>query len=290
MPVAEFEEKEYENPTSAQLLQGSQYLWPPGQALEFTLGFDAALRVQQTAFWGLWGMTPPTGAVLNAGWWRAYRNAPAPTLPPFRLNLFVQYKRPFYVSTRSGREWSHWNCCYYRFPITPHQQAALEELSTGLGAQGLVVYASPDFHTHAELYTHIQNQHLVSRSNFVKASTLQGHGTYTYSQAGINGIACSDPKEVPSIDLLREVEQRCESQSRGPSPPEFFFGLGATLDRVMERHESEARRHFYSNRTSRIMELLQVTDGKMGNMMSGWVKAFVASSALGLDWYVGRGS
>jgi hypothetical protein len=287
MPIAEFEEKEYENPTTAQLLQGSPCLYTPGQVLEYAIGFDAAMHVQQTAFWTIFGMTPPPGERANPAWWSTFASTAPPRFPPFRLNLFVQYKRPFYVNRSRGREWVHWNRDYYRFPLTPHQQTALEQLSAGLGAQGLVVYASPTFHTHDELYSHTENQSLVRNSNFVRATGLTGHGTYTYCQSGTTGIACSDPKGVPSLDLLAEVVNLCQANTTAPEGAAFLQELELTVDRVMENHENEAKSRFYRSRAAEAMRQLGQPPEHLTDLIRTWVKANAAAVTIGMSWAIG---
>lgn len=48
---AEFEKKQYEQHLNLELLKGSNLLFPPGQMLENTVGFDAALFTAHPKFW-----------------------------------------------------------------------------------------------------------------------------------------------------------------------------------------------------------------------------------------------
>src|SRR5687767_6912204 len=96
MSTAEFEEKEYESVLYNQLANGSRYLWQPGQVLEEYLGFDAALFLAEPYLWHLHGRRrPPRGFLVNRFAWpflpiEMRRNR----LPRFRLNCFIQAKRP----------------------------------------------------------------------------------------------------------------------------------------------------------------------------------------------------
>src|SRR5580692_2241170 len=109
MALAEFEEKELEGPLNAQLTGGTGLLWSPGQVLEAIVGFDAALMVTDLSFWASVGLGPlPPGLPVVPSWWHGW---PSPLLrplfrlrtpPPFRLNLFLQYKRPEHLT--AGKE------------------------------------------------------------------------------------------------------------------------------------------------------------------------------------------
>src|SRR5260370_26916224 len=96
MKAAEFEEKEYEAPLYRQLERGNPYLWTPGQVLEGYLGFDAALLLSDPYLWKLHGFRGPLrGFAPNRFLWaflplELARNR----LPRFRLNCFIQAKRP----------------------------------------------------------------------------------------------------------------------------------------------------------------------------------------------------
>jgi len=169
------------------------------------VGFDVALHANHAVFWVARGYaTPPQGAVILYTWWPL---VPASVFahrapPPFAVNVFLQHKRPEHLSRSSASEWSSWNTAYFRFWITKHQQAALDACATALGQNGLVAYASPAFHTRADLFGHIQNRTLVTNTHFAPAANLSGHGRYTYVDATTPGIAHSDPVRVPSLLIL----------------------------------------------------------------------------------------
>jgi hypothetical protein len=237
--IAEFEEKEFEQTLNGQLCP-SGLMWPPGQVLEEVVGFDVALHTVHAVFWAARGYaTPPQGAVILPAWWPL---VPASVFvhrapPPFAVNVFLQHKRPERLSRSSASEWSSWNAAYFRFWITDHQQAALDACTTALGQNGLVAYASPAFHTRADLFGHIQNQSLVANTHFAPAANLSGHGRYTYVDAATPGVAHSDPVRVPSLLLL----EAGDGGGSGGEPPDGVPPGGAD-GRPPQQLLSDARR------------------------------------------------
>ncbi|MBI5531834.1 MAG: hypothetical protein HY898_03910 [Deltaproteobacteria bacterium] len=219
MVQAQFEEKSFEAPLNHQLLAGSPYIYSPGQVLEASLGFDAALWTQNATLWGLFGKIPGPGVPITAPWlWPATGPSPRlPALQSFNLNVFIQYKRPEALTRSYAREWTRWGQNYYRYFITPHQQVALEDCMANLGGNGLVVYASPCFWQIDDLLRHTMAGTLVSETNFVDVSRLNGHARYTYVAAGNAGLALSEPEEVPPISMSKHMGKRIKT---APSLPE----------------------------------------------------------------------
>ena len=134
MITAEFEEKSYEAPLYNQLERGNPTIFAPGQVLESKLGFDRGLFLANAALWETLGYgNPPRGAAL------AYYNWPegygpvqrSSQLPRFRLNLFLQAKRPVYYKRKpkSLRSLNGFSAPLWSFRITPHQQRLLETLA-----------------------------------------------------------------------------------------------------------------------------------------------------------------
>src|SRR5690242_12323773 len=104
MKAAEFEEKEFEGALYRELARGNLF-WPPGQVLESYLGFDAALFVDDPFFWHLHGIRRwPRGFSLYSKWphlpWNRLRRR---RLPRFRVNCFIQAKRPLIGSRMPSR-------------------------------------------------------------------------------------------------------------------------------------------------------------------------------------------
>ncbi len=226
MIPGEFEEKEFEGPLNAELVNGTGIVWPPGQVLEGIVGFDAALFVSEVSHWIALGYPGPLpGGVMVSTWWS---NSPAKTasqLPDFKLNLFLQYKRVDLLESLGGPEGKYWKRPYYRYFITDHQQLALEACSKNLGSNGLVAYSAPAFAARVELFRHILARTVMQSTNFAKVTALTGHSKYTFVNPGLAGRAFSEPEDIPYASIrealaaapeisLEELLQRAASAAK----------------------------------------------------------------------------
>jgi hypothetical protein len=97
MARAEFEEREYETPLYQQLAVDRRRVWAPGQVLEHHIGFDYAAFCVDSYFWALHGLRDPLNGFMfdelirHRFWERRLGSRP---LPDFKLNVFLQAKRP----------------------------------------------------------------------------------------------------------------------------------------------------------------------------------------------------
>lgn len=206
---AEFKEKTYEKYFSNEAARLTNISFSPDQCDENFLGFDDAFLLPLHK---LFSIAPyvhrrrrlrHSGIVLQE---LDYLTEEAVRrMPPFRFNLFVQYKRPEYLRTRGAREWSHWCAAYYRFDITPHQQRLLERLDVASHGRAATVYASPAFWSSSDLWRLVEAEQILDNSNVASASRLTGHGCYTYIKPGHSGIGHSDPKDIESPSLRETV-------------------------------------------------------------------------------------
>lgn len=214
----EFEEKQFEFPLAVQLLSGGLPLYAPGQVLEAQLGHDFAVQTINAAFWALWGMLPPAGAVPTAAWWPTAQNpppVPLPQLPPFSLNLFVQAKRAERMVGSKAKQWGHWHQPYYRFAIDTDQQDALVACANGIGQAGKVVYAAPAFWQLNDLFGHVTGRSLVTATNFVEAVALGNHTVYTFVGPGVAGAAFSRPERIPPFRIPADLSAGTRDATRG---------------------------------------------------------------------------
>lgn len=218
MKPAAFEEKEYEASLYNQLEAGNPNVWSPGQVFEEHLGFDHAALVRNPRFWQLIGRTAPLGAFLNRyDWGFVWRNRSRRPMPNFRLNLFLQAKRPGYYKRvprhirAAGMNGPSW--C---FDVDADQQSALERVSDRLGRRAAIVYASPAFHTASQLYAHIKLGTTIENSTFPEVRQLTGHSKWFYAGPGGNGIANPEPEysEGHSLyEIIRALQQQQSSIS-----------------------------------------------------------------------------
>lgn len=223
MIPAEFEEKSYEAPLYNQLERGQRDIFTPGQVLESHLGFDRGLFLTQAALWETLGYDSPLrGAALAYYHWPASwgPSDSRSQLPRFRLNLFLQVKRPAYykrkprtlrtIGTIGGPLWA--------FRINERQQRLLEILSSRTRGRAHVAYAAAAFHTNLALFTHTRCRTIVENSTFPPVDVLAGHDAWYYQGAGAQGAANPNPENVeepPLIPRIRALARQAEPQAPG---------------------------------------------------------------------------
>lgn len=232
----EFEEKQFEQLLNNQLILKKHLLYPPGQVLEKTLGFDAALYTQDFDFWYHFPRrrrNPPSGLRIDREWWRELDHVIDHFFPKYKFNVFIQHKRPSYMTSKASKAWSHWEKPYFSYDLTPHQQKALEELESKIGTQAIVVYACPAFYKLKELWEASEQGNLIKRTNFAQPSKLAGHGRYTYVEAGNSGRAYSDPEDILSFDFSERIDNLIEARSEVASNRTFITQLGNTINTVI---------------------------------------------------------
>lgn len=300
MSVAEFEEKEFEGPRNGQLGLGGP-LWSPGQVLEKLVGFDVAMLTINAVFWVAVGVqVPPQGAAVLPVWWPSALNRRAWRLrhpPSFKMNVFLQHKRPEYLSRSSASEWATWNTAYFRFLITPHQQVALEACASALGQNGLVAYASPAFHARVDLFGHIENHTLVANTHFAPALALKGHGRYTYKNATTSGVAHSEPSRVEPLTILNGGGSGGDNGGKPPEePPGGGDGRSPTLLLSDARKAVRAAitaspmlvgsKALFDAAVDRTVAILKAIDVDITEPLRDYIDPAMFSAMSGIDWLV----
>jgi hypothetical protein len=244
----EFEERQFEQHLTNEMLLRNDLLYVPGQVLEGTLGFDAAMFSVNRRFWrhfdqdlgfpffrSLRIRRQRPGVRPDTSWWRELDHA-VDFFPRFRFNVFVQYKRPTYLKSTSAKQWGDWGRPYFRYVISLHQQRALEQLESRLADAAIVVYASPAFYRRDELWAAIGKSRLIEETNFCQPINLTGHAAYTYIESGSKGRAYSEPADVESFELKPRIKQLFEAVESPESNRRFLIQLGDTVHRVLSEH------------------------------------------------------
>lgn len=217
MRVADFEESEYRGPLYNQLEWGNHLLWEPGQVFEKHIGIDRASMCTDPYIWLLHGYpTHLGGAFMNRRQWGFIWSVrkKKKELPNFQLNLFLQAKRPYRLSSGSknlkakGIKGGCW-----KFEITPHQQIALEKLDAKLAGDALVCYASPSFHIQRDLYKHTRSKTIVANSTFPSAKCLHNHSAWYYDQPGATGCANPEFESIQEVGLEQKIRSLVEISS-----------------------------------------------------------------------------
>lgn len=209
---AEFKEKTYETAFVGELRQLTNAIYAPDQCDEYFLGFDAAAFVP-------WKLLPPFLPYVRFRRWSHLVGISATNidefgqelnrrLPPFRLNLFLQFKRPEHMVRQSAAEWSLWNRSYFRYWIEERQQRLLDKIVTRGADRAAVVYAVPAFDKSDELFAHQLKNAIIENSNVLSAALLNGHSKCTFIEAGNFGIGHSEPMEIQSPSLQELISEK----------------------------------------------------------------------------------
>lgn len=222
----QFEEKQFEKLMDVELF--GLNLFPVGQFFENTIGIDSAGFTHNRNFWRLFRwfpfcFFPPYGIPLAHGLWDLENEINSDAFPSFRCNVFLQYKRPQYISSKSASEYSSWGQNYYRYDINYKQQLILESLEKKVSQDALVLYACPAFWKFSDLW--LYRGRLVDRTNFVKAIRLLGHKRYSFIDAGATGMAHSDPEKVEAINLKEEISKFIKQGEHFKRNSDFIFAL-----------------------------------------------------------------
>jgi hypothetical protein len=242
MQKSEFEEKTVEQHITFELLGKKALFLPPGQVLENTLGVDAALFTRNLHFWRLFKHKSnliqwwKNGILVDPNWW-SNLDSSIEYFPDFKLNLFVQYKRPLYLDYYTSGEWHYWEKPYYRYKIEAHQQIALEKLGGKIKDDGIVVYASPAFHTYKQFWKILKKSSFIKNTNFSEIEKLKGHSKFTYSKSGNFGVAFSEPEEIESSDFLTKINSILENEEYEGNNTEFIHKIDRITQEIIESTE-----------------------------------------------------
>ncbi len=265
--TAEFEEKEYENPLNTQLLLGNRNIWTPGQVFEGNFGIDAALKVTRSDFWRIAGVPHILSGVILDDFnfryvWR--RLGKDRQLPTFKLNLFLQAKRPDGMQYRpavlrsQGLQFPYW-----RFGIKTHQQDLLSKLKRKLRNRAFVAYGCAAFHRYDELFAHTENGTLVENSTFINVERLVGHHKWIYDQPGSVGFAMSEPEFIKDNNLFDEIEKTVETfEIENDNPSNNLKALSSAIIEICEESDEKSilakeilRRYQWNRDTIRSVEV-----------------------------------
>lgn len=235
----EFEEKQFEVKINAELMF-CKNIYSPGQMLENTVGFDAAIFTKNGKFWKIFPEYFDVlhrmfhfyldGFYLEPSFWDKLQNE-IDEFPSIKYNLVIQYKRPEYLSNKRATEWRFWNKSYFRYNLMIHQQSALEELEKQMKNKCLALYASPAFNSKKELWEYSKNGRLIEKTNFCLVSMLKSHGKYTYTEGGRKGIGFSEPEEIEKIsfDKINESVSKYEEASNS----NIIYNLSEVAKRII---------------------------------------------------------
>ena len=206
----EFKEKTFEKYFGHELAHLTNITFSPDQCDEARLGFDEAFFLPENWFFrfGPYVRRRRRGRLtgIEVDEFNNYGKMVAEHMPPFKLNLFVQFKRPTFLTSRGAREWSDWKQSYYRYETTPHQQEALERIDAQSYGRAATIYASPAFWQATDLWVYMSKDAVVEHSNMVSAVKLKGHEHYSYIGPGYVGKGHSETVDIESEPLQQIIE------------------------------------------------------------------------------------
>lgn len=208
--IVNYEEKAYETYFNIELGKKCDILFPPGQVLEGSLGFDASFYTNNQNLWRFLGYPCFLfgGLALKeiADEMEYHLGRSINGIPNLKANILFQYKKPEYITSHAGREWKHWQRSYFRYNINREQQSLLMHIHRQFGSKILAIYAAPAATDINDLVNIYAKQELIESSNFKKVSDLNTHHRNTYIKAGTYSIACSEPQSIKNLDLIQELE------------------------------------------------------------------------------------
>jgi hypothetical protein len=172
-------------------------IWAPGQVLEGVLGFDVLVQLDGNAndVAALVGVTVPAGM----HWKQHFGDPVGAGSAPDWASLFIQYKRPDRLVRRRGEFLQLFTGPYFRFDLDPHQHASLAGLRAAANGQAVVCYASPRFHTNADLLHYRQSRLVLERTAFIEASDDDDHTYGAYDET--TAFLCSEPARAVAHSL-----------------------------------------------------------------------------------------
>lgn len=302
MIPADFEESEYRGPLYNQLERGNHLVWEPGQVFEKHIGIDRAAYVTDPHFWGLHGFNVPMAGIvlLDYDWHYIWQTRlKNKVLPDFQLNLFLQAKRPHAGNRPRGNIKKHGiTGDYWKFEITPHQQLALERMTSNLSHRALVCYASPAFHTQASLYEHTKNRSIVQNSSFPPVSSLTGHSAWYYEKGGLSGVANPDFERLeiePLLDRIEGLVRQVGSRSEGAASSLSSLAK-AVVSSAQDVQEPSAADTWFQLLLAQADDMVENAielgglDERHVNAIRDFSQIRAFCNAYRLDWYVlGKG-
>lgn len=257
----EFEEKQYEQLLNFELGE-KRKIFPAGQVLENAIGIDVALYSRNVDFWKLWRRFPRlrSGMHLTRELWDSFEGQlDSGAFPKFKCNIFIQHKRPEFISSPLGKEYDKWKHQYYRYDVVPDQQGILQRLEQKTSKNAIVVYACGAFHEWKDLWHFSASDSLVENSNFARPRSIDGHERYTFVRAGRGGIAFSEaPEKIPPLDFLAEVDARIDVRNEFESNVQFIITLSRQIDEVVEEFPEELGKIYSS-----MMQFMEIPEHEL---------------------------
>jgi len=285
----EFEEKQYEMPLNIELTTRAP-IYVPGQVFENKIGIDAAIFSKNPKFWKLWcealWWCPPffrhyrRGTAIKQEWWDHLKEKlDDERFPKFKFNLFIQHKRPEFISSSLGKEYKYWNQPYFRYDLDSDQQNNLYRLEQKVSPNAIVAYGCPAFWRFAELWFFISSSQLVDNSNFVQPHDLNGHRRYTFTSSGKEGQPFSEHVDIEGLFLLEEIDRMFQRATDFKNNTDFIYSLSKRILVVIEESDEELKEGYTS-----MMEYLRTPEHRLARAITS---ILVYTYITNISWGIG---
>lgn len=281
---AEFKEKTFETAFVGELRLVTKFVYAPDQCDENFLGFDASAFVP-------WEFLPPILHCVRSRRWHHMVGISAKEidqfgkelnrrLPPFRLNLFLQFKRPQYLERKNAAEWSFWKQKYFRYKLESQQQKLLSKIGVIGKGRAVAVYAVPAFHKSDALFKHQIDNAVIENTNVLNAALLSGHSKCTFVKAGSSGMGHSEPEEI-SCQPIREIIDEHMSQE-GVLFTRHIKDTADTIKQLFEDEEDSKETLFLARRAILGGDLSEISPHAVGSWFDAVITVAAFSSAFGV--------
>lgn len=237
---AQFHERQIEMAANFELASRRPFFFPPALGLEEIVAFDVAMTPSDPRIWRLLGLAgPPPGAPIAPQWWPGQiPPAYAASLPTFSVSLFLQYKRPEFMTRANAGEWSGRRTLghavpYYRFWVSQTQHRKLRDLEQRVLGIAEVRYAAPLAWRAAQFWALQLSGRVFMNSTFPAPSAIGSSSCWTYSAAGRRGVAFSEPTEEPE-GTVNDVLLGLSQLARAREPSSLRLHISELASRVLD--------------------------------------------------------
>lgn len=180
----------------------------PSQREENDLGYDAKHVILPESLNNMNGAVTITAADTRCVTCNQVLNNMNNIPDTYSANLFIQFKKPEYLTSLRSSQYYHFGSPYYRYTLYQEQFDTLIALNNSLinnNTPATIVYASPIASNLNELHEQAIRREVVENSSIAEISTLNGHNHVVYTD-NKNYIGCSEPRKYNGKTLKKHLE------------------------------------------------------------------------------------
>ncbi|RTX91634.1 hypothetical protein [Mammaliicoccus fleurettii] len=181
----------------------------PSQREEHDLGYDAKHVVLPEFINSMNGTGTITATNTRCVTCNQFHNNINNIPNTYSANLFIQFKKPEYLTTSQSKQYYIFQNSYYRYTLYQEQLNTLLGLNNSLindNTPAKIIYASPAASDLNELHEQATQREVVEKSSIAEVSTLVGHNHVAYRDNTMY-VGCSEPQEYNSKTLKKHLER-----------------------------------------------------------------------------------